>query len=456
METFRQQRLKRAIIKQEYVELTGDYRAAIVLNQFIYWSERVSDFDQFIDEENYRLSMAGQDKIEPRNGWIYKSAHQLTDECMLLTKKKVQNADDYKTEYVKDATVLSYIDQLIEKGWIERRSNPTHKWDRIIQYRVNLLKLEYDLLQLGYHIEGYKFPIAIDESQFQNLKMQYQNIEQAQPPENKNAFSKIENGDSSFENRDSSIEDRINENCRAIPETTTEITSEITNIENERPAKPDTSAETDELKEKKDNLSPDDEIHQVEPKNQKNPFDEQPKEAIELTIGFYRKVAEYFPNDKRISEELTPTNKELLEEVKEMERMNRIGPPNGSMGFTWDEIRAMLNYIYTNPDRFWATTIKKVRFLRDKSSTIQAQMKRMGGANNVRIATDKRGYKQNIIPVRTAEPEFDDEGLYIRLPGETVKDTYLRIDSDPRCKEAKFEVFRKRVERELAESFRPN
>jgi hypothetical protein len=186
-----------------------------------------------------------------------------------------------------------------------------------------------------------------------------------------------------------------------------------------------------------------------------NPFDEQPKEAVELTIGFFRKVAEYFPNDKQISEELTPTNKELLEEVKEMERLNRIGPPNGTMGFTWDEIRAMLNYIYTSPDHFWATTLKKVRFFRDKSSTIQAQMKRMGGIKNAGTTSIKRDNKQG-DPVKArpaAEPEFDDEGLYIRLPGESVKETFLRIDSDPRYDNAKFEIFRRRVERELADEF---
>lgn len=31
-------KLKRVVIKQELVELTGDYRAALILNQFIYWT----------------------------------------------------------------------------------------------------------------------------------------------------------------------------------------------------------------------------------------------------------------------------------------------------------------------------------------------------------------------------------------------------------------------------------
>jgi len=38
--------LKRIVIKEELVVLTGDYRKAILLNQFLYWSERVKDFDK--------------------------------------------------------------------------------------------------------------------------------------------------------------------------------------------------------------------------------------------------------------------------------------------------------------------------------------------------------------------------------------------------------------------------
>lgn len=43
-------KLKRAVIKEELVELTGDFKEAVVLNQLIFWSERVKDSDQFIHE----------------------------------------------------------------------------------------------------------------------------------------------------------------------------------------------------------------------------------------------------------------------------------------------------------------------------------------------------------------------------------------------------------------------
>lgn len=47
-------KLKRVVIKEELVALTGDAISALVLNQFIYWSERRHDFDKFIKEERER------------------------------------------------------------------------------------------------------------------------------------------------------------------------------------------------------------------------------------------------------------------------------------------------------------------------------------------------------------------------------------------------------------------
>jgi hypothetical protein len=44
-------KLKRAVIKEEYVALTGSVDKALILNQFVYWSERVRDFDLFVKEE---------------------------------------------------------------------------------------------------------------------------------------------------------------------------------------------------------------------------------------------------------------------------------------------------------------------------------------------------------------------------------------------------------------------
>lgn len=46
-------KLKRAVIKEELVKLTGNYKLTLVLNQFIYWSSRVGKnrWNKFQKEE---------------------------------------------------------------------------------------------------------------------------------------------------------------------------------------------------------------------------------------------------------------------------------------------------------------------------------------------------------------------------------------------------------------------
>ncbi len=137
------EKLKRVVIKEEYVALTGCYKQAIVLNQMIYWSERIGDFDEFIKEENKRLVSHGQDELEYMHGWIYKNAEELAKECMIT---------------VSQQTAIRLLDKLVKNGWLSRRNNPKFKWDRTYQYRVNLVKISQDLAPLGYHLEGYKSP----------------------------------------------------------------------------------------------------------------------------------------------------------------------------------------------------------------------------------------------------------------------------------------------------------
>lgn len=132
-----QRKLKRVVIKEELVALTGHFFSALALNQFLYWSERTYDFDDFILEEKSRNPNL---EIELRHGWIYKTANQLTEELMVG---------------VTHVTMLKYINQLVEKGWLDQRSNPTQKWDRTFQYRPNIHKIQQDLAKLGYTLEGY-------------------------------------------------------------------------------------------------------------------------------------------------------------------------------------------------------------------------------------------------------------------------------------------------------------
>ena len=134
-------KLKRVVIKQELVELTGDYRAALILNQFIYWTERMRDTDKYIREEKERAIKEDISvDISESNGWIYKSAEELNDELMVGMSKP---------------TIRKYIKQLIEQGYIHERQNPKYKKDKKTQYRLNLYNIQLDLAKLGYALEGY-------------------------------------------------------------------------------------------------------------------------------------------------------------------------------------------------------------------------------------------------------------------------------------------------------------
>ncbi len=188
-------KLKRVILKEEFVKLTGDIVKAIILSQFIYWSERVNDFDTFIAEEKSRAEQSGINVIiEPSNGWIYKTAEQLSEETMLSMAPN---------------SILRHIKELVKNGWLDERNNPDHRWDRTKQYRVNLIKIHKDLFEIGYMLQDYKVDLPFSKIENAFSKME-------------NGSSKTENGSSKTENGSSKIENRTLQNGKAIPEITTE------------------------------------------------------------------------------------------------------------------------------------------------------------------------------------------------------------------------------------------
>ena len=134
--------LKRVVIKEELVELTGDFRPALILNQFIYWIERMYDTDKYILEEKERaLKHEIEVSIDESKGWVYKTAEELNDELMIG---------------MSVPTIRKYIKQLVEKGYLIQRRNPKYKWDKTMQYRVDLYKVQLDLGKMGYVLEGFK------------------------------------------------------------------------------------------------------------------------------------------------------------------------------------------------------------------------------------------------------------------------------------------------------------
>ncbi|MFP7469980.1 DnaD domain protein [Niallia taxi] len=193
---------KKVIIKEELVELTGDFKLAIVLNQMIYWSERKEDSEVFIKEELARLHKYSDDvkgteelavNLLESSGWIYKKAEDLSVETMINVKPKAMR---------------EYLKVLVANGWLDERRNPKLKMDRTLQYRVNILKIQLDLYNLGYSLEGYPLPKVFSEKE--------------------NTISEKENTKAAKENRKVEKESGKGEKERAIPEITSETTTEIT------------------------------------------------------------------------------------------------------------------------------------------------------------------------------------------------------------------------------------
>lgn len=158
------EKIKKAVIREDLLSITNDFRKAIILNQFIYWSERVSDADKFIEKENEIAKKNGEDERELFYGWIYKTAEELADEVMLgLSASQIRR----------------HINDLVKSGYISKRNNPKYKWDRTLQYRVNLVNIAKALKKNGYPLSDYKInipdefsaiahPCAINNAQMEN------------------------------------------------------------------------------------------------------------------------------------------------------------------------------------------------------------------------------------------------------------------------------------------------
>ncbi|KRT87054.1 MULTISPECIES: hypothetical protein [Bacillus] len=220
-------KLKRAVVKEELVALTGKPNLAMVLNQFIYWSERVKDADTFLKEEMTRIrkftdgSVETEDDIKEnlQNGWIYKKAEELIDETMLECSS---------------TTMERICKTLVENGWLKRRRNPKFKWDKTWQYRVDLQLIQKDLHKLGYSLEGYSLFIekpASSNLQIEDTKLQNEGSEvkseETDAPKLQNEDSNLQIEDSNLQNEGSNlqIEDTKLQNEGAIPEITSKTSS---------------------------------------------------------------------------------------------------------------------------------------------------------------------------------------------------------------------------------------
>ena len=125
-------------VREKIKSYPGAYKFALTLGQLIYWSERVGDYDKFLQEEKERGNGAD---VELRHGWIYKKAEELSTETMLgITATNMGNI----------------LNILVEWNLLSRRRNPKNAMDKTYQYRVNLIYIAQILDHLGYTLDGYE------------------------------------------------------------------------------------------------------------------------------------------------------------------------------------------------------------------------------------------------------------------------------------------------------------
>lgn len=220
-----QQPLKVSILREELVKLTQDSNKAIVLNQFLYWSERTKTAAGFVREEMDRIKKYTEDQdtsvldylAEDLNqGWIYKSAVGLIEDTMLTVSK---------------ATMNRIISDLVEKKWILKRKNPRWRGDNTPQYRVNLFKIQLDLYELGYSLSGYRLiRSVIDFAEINRLKEAYKDIS-SEKKEGESTSTQIDSGSTHNETtraQNDSGSSQIDLQSTQIDSTLPEVNTQIT------------------------------------------------------------------------------------------------------------------------------------------------------------------------------------------------------------------------------------
>jgi hypothetical protein len=128
------------LIRKELFTLTGDPFSAVILNQLLYWTSRVKDFDRFLEEEKTLGARVQEHLSHPESyeihyhGWIYKTAYDLIEETMLG---------------ISHPTMRKYLKLLVDRGWIEERTSSFDKWKKATLYRVNINNIQSDLIAIG-------------------------------------------------------------------------------------------------------------------------------------------------------------------------------------------------------------------------------------------------------------------------------------------------------------------
>ena len=144
-------RMKKAVLREDIMMLTQDVTQALVLGQMLYWTKTLDTVNNWIFEENKRLAESDLPQHEYNYGWIYKSAREMREDLMCA--------------FSEDAIQRAFS-ILVTKGVFMTRSNPRVRYDRTLQYRIDLVFLRRLLKDRGYEMTDFQLATIPQEAVF--------------------------------------------------------------------------------------------------------------------------------------------------------------------------------------------------------------------------------------------------------------------------------------------------
>lgn len=144
-------RMKKAVLREDMMALTQDLTQAMVLGQMLYWTKTLDKVNDWLFEENKRLAEVELPQHEYNYGWIYKSAREMREDLM--------NA------FSEDAIQRAFS-ALVTKGVLMKRHNPIVRYDRKLQYRIDIVFLRRLLKDRGYEMTDFQLAPVPQEAAF--------------------------------------------------------------------------------------------------------------------------------------------------------------------------------------------------------------------------------------------------------------------------------------------------
>lgn len=132
--------MKKAVLREDLMKITGDITQAMVLGQMLYWTKTLDKVNDWLFEENKRLAEADLPQHEYNYGWIWKSAKEMREDLMFA--------------FSEDAIQRAFS-SLTQTGLLMKRNNPVLKYDRKLHYRIDLLFLRRKLKESGWEMTDF-------------------------------------------------------------------------------------------------------------------------------------------------------------------------------------------------------------------------------------------------------------------------------------------------------------